>query len=163
MRSPDILGTNWYKFLEENGKVLARESFVLLEREERLGSNLPDYSFIVFPIGKTYEGFIKLYLQRMGILNRPDYVDTRFRIGRALNPDVGERQKDEWWLFDDLERSCGTPVARQLWNAWIECRNHVFHYYIGQATLLNLDEARKKIDQVCSAMEVALQCMNQNK
>lgn len=154
-----LYANSWYTFLEPAARVLVTQSYTLLFREERLQTTLEDYSFIVFPMGKAYEGFIKQYLKAAGIITRPDYNDSKFRIGRALNPDISLRHKDEWWLFDDLERACGNDTARHIWSAWLECRNHIFHYYVGQHEFLTLAQAKKKIDQINTAMTMAMACL----
>jgi hypothetical protein len=156
----DFEDTNWFSLLDTNGQRLVKLSELLYEREERMQTAYESYSFVVFPMAKAYEGFIKLYLKRSGILHRNDYIDVKFRIGRALNPDISERHKNEWWLYDDLERACGKDTARALWNAWIECRNHVFHFYFDEEIEMPLAEAKKKLTQMSIAMAKAMQCLN---
>jgi hypothetical protein len=125
----------------------------------RLQSQLPSYSFVVFPMAKAYEGFLKLYLQKAGLLNRPDYSDAKFRIGRALNPDIADRHRNEWWLYDDLERMCSGAVARDLWDAWIQCRNHVFHFFFDEEREVTLAIAKKRLLQMSAAMDAAMACL----
>lgn len=158
MKIHDFSNANWFPLLDENGRRLVMLSVTLYERELRMKSTLQGYSFLVFPMAKAFEGFIKLYLKQLGLLNRPDYNDSKFRIGRALNPDISEQHKDEWWLYDDVVRSCGEKVARDLWDAWVQCRNRVFHYYFNQESEMNLDQATKKLEQMAQAMESATLC-----
>ncbi|MEP7166960.1 MAG: hypothetical protein ABI758_03215 [Candidatus Woesebacteria bacterium] len=159
MTTFDFAQANWFALLDENGKRLVRLSELLYEREERMQTVFESYSFVVFPMAKAYEGFIKLYLKKTGILHRDDYIDAKFRIGRALNPDISDRHKDEWWLYGDLERLCGKDTSRSLWDAWIECRNHVFHFYFDQEIGMTLEEAKKKLLQMNIAMAKAMQCL----
>jgi hypothetical protein len=162
MEIKDFPQTTWFSLLDENGKRLVQLSIALYEREVRMQSPLESYSFLVFPMAKAFEGFIKLYLKKMGLLNRSDYNDSKFRIGRALNPDISEQQKNEWWLYDDVARQCGEKVARNLWDSWIQCRNRVFHYYFNQETEMSFDQARKKLEQMAKAMEEAMACELKN-
>lgn len=151
--------TLWYGLLSSHGQRLVRLSSYLYEREVRLHTNLSSYSFVVFPMAKAYEGFLKTYLHEMQILPKAGYEDHKFRIGRAMNPDISERHKDEWWLYDDLERVCSRDVARGLWDAWIECRNRLFHFYFDDEVPLPLPIAKKKLLQMHVAMEKAMQCL----
>ena len=151
--------TLWFPLLDENAKRLVMLSEQLYEREIRMHSSFESYSFVVFPMAKAYEGFIKLYLKETGLLDRPDYSDAKFRIGRALNPDISDRHRDEWWLYDDLEHACGKPTARAVWNAWVECRNHVFHFFFNQEVEMTLEQAKKKLLQMSGAMDLAMQCL----
>ena len=159
MTTFDFEKASWFTLLDDNGQRLVKLSEILYEREERMKTMYESYSFVVFPMAKAYEGFIKLYLKKTGILNRSDYIDVKFRIGRALNPDISDRHKDEWWLFDDLERACGKDTARAMWNAWIECRNHVFHFYFDDEIEMDLEEAKNKLIQMNTAMAKAMQCL----
>lgn len=163
MEIKDFTKSNWFALLDENGQRLVHLSIALYEREVRMQTPLESYSFLVFPMAKAYEGFIKLYLKKMGLLNRSDYNDSKFRIGRALNPDISEQHKDEWWLYDDVARSCGEKVSRDLWDAWIQCRNRVFHYYFNQETEMDFDQATKKLFQMAQAMDSAMACEQMKK
>lgn len=131
----------------------------LLVREENSGEHLKDYSFIVFPMAKAYEGFLKDYLFDMGLISQETYHSRRFRIGRALNPDISPNQRDAWWLYDDLVRSCGEEVAQMLWDTWLGCRNHVFHYFPGEKAVMDLAHARKNLARIESSMTMAKECI----
>lgn len=148
----------WFSLLNDHGKRLVMLSEKLYAREVRLHTHYESYTFVVFPMSKAYEGFLKYYLKEMGLLNNPSYSDSKFRIGRALNPDIQERHKDEWWLYDDLERMCSKETARALWNAWLECRNKLFHFYFDDELPLPLPAARKKLLQMSTAMDQAMEC-----
>ncbi len=153
----------WFSLLNEHGKRLIQLSEQLYEREERMHSAYASYSFVVFPMAKAYEGFLKTYLHKVGILPRPGYNEYKFRIGRALNPDISPQHKDEWWLFDDLEQVCSQKVARDMWNAWVQCRNKLFHFYFDDEVPLLLPGAKKKLQQMSDAMDQAMECFVERK
>ena len=71
-------------------------------------------------MAKAYEGFLKYFLLRTQLINEATFNDRRFRIGRALNPDVSPRHQDQYWLYDDVARFCSDGVARELWDTWLE-------------------------------------------
>lgn len=157
-----VLMQPWFQQLSEWQRELIQTSLELYEREERMHSAFSDYSFVVFPISKAFEGFIKQYLFDLGLINAVTYADKRFRIGRALNPDVNPNRRDEWWLFDDVQQMCGRDIARALWQTWLECRNQVFHYFPHNERRLTLDDAASKISMVISTMEQASHCQLKN-
>lgn len=130
----------------------------LAQRELRLRSHWPDYSFLVFPAAKAYEGFLKQYLYDLGLIQETQFRGKNFRIGRALNPDVPAHQRDQWWLFDDVAQRCGPAIARQLWNTWLECRNQVFHFFPHEVKPLTLSKALEKLALVESAIHLAQTC-----
>ena len=77
--------------MEEPMRDLVGESYLLLEREERLNENLHDYSFVVFPMAKAYEGFLKKLFFDLGLINKRQYQGDRFRVGKSLNPNLPTR------------------------------------------------------------------------
>lgn len=74
---------SWYLYLQPPERELIQISLELLAREERLNSSFSDYSFIVFPFAKAYEGFLKKFFYDMSLISRDVYESHRFRIGRA--------------------------------------------------------------------------------
>lgn len=153
-----LLHQDFYRNLSEPHRRLIRTSITVYLEERRAGLRYPDYGFVVFGMAKGYEGFLKEYLLRIGLLSNDGYFDRGFRIGRALNPDVSTNQRDRFWLYDDLARHCSTEVARQIWDAWLECRNQVFHYFPGKDQAMTLLQAGEKIQQLADAMQAAHTC-----
>lgn len=154
----DIEETSWFLFLDEKQKNLVKLSLALWEREKKLNSDLFDYSFILFPMSKAYEGFLKKYLYESGLLSEHMYKSRRFRIGRALNPDVRSEHRDGHWLYDDVARVCGKIVARNIWNVWLKSRNQVFHYFPDNANMLSIDDVGEHLSGVMEAMDQAVSC-----
>ena len=152
---PNFSQMTWINQLATPQQILIRQSFDLYEREISEHSNWQDYSFVLFPIAKAYEGFLKDFLFKLGLLSAHQYQGNHFRIGRALNPDLPERYRDEWWLYDDMTKVCGQQLAREIWNGWLEGRNHVFHYFTKDPIFQSLPEIRKKIAMLANIMQQA--------
>ncbi|MDQ3008593.1 MAG: hypothetical protein M3Q81_03280 [bacterium] len=138
-------------------------SFTLLYREQDSNTRYPDYSFVVFPMAKAYEGFLKSYFFQMGLITKQTYEGRGFRVGRALNPDVRPERRDEEWLYDNVERACSKEVARELWDVWLNCRNQVFHYFPGKENRLTLVQASKYLEAILHAMQRAISCISLSK
>ena len=154
----DYSTSSWFKYLSPRQRDLVRVSYQLLEKQDK-DQPLADYGFLVFSMSKAYEGFLKKYLLDFNLINYKTYQSRRFRIGRSLNPDVNLKQRDEWWLYDDLVKICNEGVARELWQTWLECRNRVFHFFPEQKGQLSLEEATAKLLKISKAMEVAVACL----
>lgn len=154
----DFTTSEWYAFLEEEGRLLVRQSVELYEREVRMRSTYHDYSFVIFPMAKAYEGFLKLFFFRLRLISEEQYMHRNFRIGRSLNPDVNGHQRDEEWLFDDVENLCSPELAKSLWDVWLEARNHLFHYFPDMRYVISLEEAHKLLLETAGAMSEALSC-----
>lgn len=154
----DIISKPWFKQLRKPQQELVRVSILLYEREVRSTVTLSDYSFMIFPMAKAYEGFLKQYLFDCELIDEKTYHSRRFRIGRAINPDVRENQRDELWLYDDLVHLCGQQVAAQLWETWLTCRNRVFHYFPNRKLLFSLDIATEYLELISNTIEDAYAC-----
>ena len=148
----------WFSYLEPRLQVQVKLSEQLFAQATQMDSKLSDYSYLVFPMAKAYEGFLKQFFLDLKLISQKVFVSRRFRIGRSLNPDVNPRHRDEYWLFDDIARVCGQELARDLWNAWLECRNRLFHFFPSGDGSLSLNQATQKLDQLSQVMTRALTC-----
>lgn len=164
---PDLLDwqvfqqADWFRSLPKEIRELLDLTIVLCQQQKNNHSNYFDYSFLVFTAGKAYEGFLKYYLLEVKLIDEQLYKSKRFRIGRALNPDVHQDQRDEFWFYDDLAANCTPELAKQIWTAWLECRNRVFHFFPDDLRGLNLEEALAKVEQIFLAIEASMNCAHQ--
>jgi hypothetical protein len=159
MNISDLTQAAWFEFLEPDQQQAVYTSLELLEREKKLRPDFADFSYVLFPISKAYEGFLKKFLFTQGLISAEVYQGRHFRIGRALNPDISPNQRDQWWLYDDVVRNCGNDLAREMWKSWIECRNHVFHYFPKFKNELSLQKVEDKMAMLISVFEKAQQCV----
>lgn len=67
----------WWEYLEEDLRELLLQSSLLIETAEKWEKELPDgkeqfhdYSFVVFPAAKAYEGFLKKAIFRSWFYHR---------------------------------------------------------------------------------------------
>ena len=151
-------GQDWYVNLSSWQKELVRTTLELLSREERTQSSFTDYSFIIFPMAKAYEGFLKDFFYKVGLISAQTYADKRFRIGKAINPDINPTHRDEEWLYGGITQMCGQELARSMWQTWLECRNQVFHYFPGEEKRLSLGETIHHIEMIADTMNAATRC-----
>ena len=153
-----IQQADWFLSIPTDIRQLLCLTIVLCQDQKHNDLELWDYSFLVFAVAKGYEGFLKYYLFQVGLIDQTVYQSNKFRIGRALNPDVKPDQRDEQWLYDDVARECSPQVARQIWDAWLECRNRVFHYFPQKPSVLSLSEALARINQIFTAIQILSEC-----
>lgn len=149
---------NWYFYLTDWQVQLVEVTSQLVEQHQSNHEKLADYSFLVFPMAKAYEGFLKKFFLDLKLIDRETYEGRRFRIGRALNPDVSTNQRDKHWLYSSLEEICSADTARQLWDGWLHCRNRVFHFFPKDKGLLTYEQAVERIEELNSAMGAAVEC-----
>lgn len=152
---------SWFQYLDPWQKNLVKTSFHLSEQFNN-DNYINDFSFVVFPMAKAYEGFLKKILLDLQLINHKVYYGRRFRIGRALNPDVSPNQRDQWWLFDDLSRIFNQDLAREIWQTWLECRNHVFHFFPNGEKVLSLGEATACLNKMQEVMKQTVELIEKN-
>jgi len=148
----------WLNQVDIIQRQLLIEANYLLQREKntKLNPAVVDYGFLVYPAAKAYEGFLKTYLYRNGLITSDMYQSETFRIGKALNPDLPIRYRENDWVFDDLARLYGEDIPQRLWSTWRKCRNHVFHFKPDKLRFYTLVEAQIKIELIFSTIELVI-------
>lgn len=140
--SPDL-----QKILADGEKLLASA-----------GGGFNDYSFVVFPFAKAYEGFLKKLFFQIGAINEFQFKNDRWRVGRALNPQLEKDLRHEESVYDRIANLCGgTTLPDDLWKAWKRGRNQVFHFFPAEYKPLTFSEAKDIILEIRTAMEKALE------
>jgi len=135
---------------------LAALSLMLVDREKKLQEGLHDYSFIVFPMAKAYEGFLKKVFFDLGFINNRQYRGDRFRIGRALNPNLPKRYRWDW-VWGKMVTFCGgEELPLEMWEVWKRARNRIFHYFPDHQEFISLEEASELVEEVTRIMEKTL-------
>ncbi|MCX6705812.1 MAG: hypothetical protein NTV24_01750 [Candidatus Woesebacteria bacterium] len=143
------------QYLEKDIKELLEESFLLLKLFEEESGKFKDYSFVVFPAAKAYEGFLKKLFLDNGFITQDDYYGKRFRIGKALNPYL-EKEIREESVYDKIVAHCGGKrLANFFWETWKECRNTVFHWFPNEKNIVTLPEAGAKLEMIVKAIDEA--------
>lgn len=129
--SPELKG------LIADGETLLDNIYPEQERVE-----VTDFSFLVFPFAKAYEGFLKKLFFDLGVISHGDYYGDQIRIGRILNPHYTSSKGN---VFPKLCTKTDTPgdtgLPHELWEIWHRGRNRVFHYFPRNFRKLTYEEA----------------------
>lgn len=159
----------WWHYIEEDLQELMVATEFLVNVVKSWGGDLPsgskvfhDYSFVVFPIAKAYEGFLKKVFLDMNFITENDYHGKHFRIGKALNPFLEKKYRSTESVYDRIIMNCGQlnsksgkELADKLWEAWTEGRNLVFHWFPDEKRVVSFPEAEEKINLIIEAMDMA--------
>ena len=132
-------------------KDLIREGNYLISMAETHGYRFKDYSFLVFPYAKAYEGFLKQLFLDLDFISHLDYISDHFRIGKFLSPHLIERLGDRS-IYAKIQRSGGDDLAREIWDVWKRGRNEVFHYYPHNIKKLSFEEAKSLNQEILHTM-----------
>lgn len=153
----------WWHYLDEDLRELLNESVLLLTIFENETSGVTaqikrsfhDYSFVIFPSAKAYEGFLKKIFFDLQFISHDDYYGSRFRIGRALNPSLEEKYAYDSVYRKIVDYTQGKKLADQLWVTWKNCRNLVFHWFPDEKKVISLEEANLRVKDIIDAIEEA--------
>lgn len=152
-----IYEKKWWSYLPEDQKDLLIQSLTLLEREKDQKTTFHDYSFIVFPAAKAYEGFLKKLFWDLGFINEQEYKSDRFRIGKALNPNLEKHLRIES-IYDKLIGFCqDRRLPDFLWQTWKQSRNSLFHWWPKEENFIDLALAEEKLNMIVQAIDKAFE------
>ena len=144
----------WWEYIGEDLRGLLLQSQLLVKESPEWKEKFDDYSFVVFPASKAYEGFLKKLFLDLGFISKDDYFGTRFRIGKALNPNLDKDIREKESVYDRLVEFChGPALADKLWLTWKQCRNSVFHWFPNQKNTVSFEEAKDKVVMVVDAID----------
>lgn len=138
------------KELIENGQ------YLLADAKKRSGQKVHDYSYVVFPFAKCYEGFLKQLFLDLGFINQKQYNSDHFRVGKVLSPNLQKRlgNRSVYKQLCDYQGKCG--LADQLWRVWKTGRNRIFHYFPHNLRAITAAEAEEITGEITGVMEKAV-------
>lgn len=149
-----FLDPDLQKILADGEKLLASAGGVVPAGRQRFN----DYSFIVFPFAKVYEGFLKKLFFQIGAIDEFQFKNDRWRVGRALNPQLEKDLRHDESVYDRIANLCGgTTLPDDLWQAWKRGRNQLFHFFPAEYKALTFPEAKDIILEIRIVMEKALE------
>lgn len=144
------------RYLSQGQKDLLEEGEYLINTVVKEGKySFKDYSFIVFPFAKAYEGFLKQILLDVGFITEYDYNSNHFRLGKVLSPHLQGRLGDRS-VFKKICTAVGCDLSDLIWDTWKIGRNEVFHYFPHNLRSLPLSEAEKITEYIVETMDQVL-------
>jgi hypothetical protein len=150
-----------WSYLQPELKELITDGEIIAEfiKKNKLSDQVTDFSFLVFPFAKAYEGFLKKLFLDLDVIHYDDYYGDEIRIGRLLNPHY---QGEIGHAFEKLcnHSPGGKKTSDKLWEVWKQGRNLIFHYFPHNFKRLTFDEALSVIGQITEAMEFAVLSCN---
>lgn len=145
-----------WAYLPEDLKGLISDGEKLVDHAAYDGTKVSDYSYLVFPFSKAYEGFLKRFFLDLSLIKEDEYYGDDIRIGRILNPHFIHENNNVFNKVCNWGGSGDNVVADALWKAWKRGRNQVFHYFPHNFRKLTFDEALDVIAELLSAMDGAV-------
>ena len=132
------------KYLSGHQSDLVADVEIILGRL-KINDSISDFSFLVSPIAKSYEGYLKDFFLKIGIISNQEYESDRFRVGKTLNPSLRYKRFSVYQKLSDYDDR-GEELAEILWDAWKFGRNEIFHYFPNNYK--NYPEMKPKIESI---------------
>lgn len=110
-----------------------------------------DYSFLVFPFAKAYEGYLKQAFLDCKFISHLDYISDHFRVGKMLSPNLAEKLGDRS-LYKMVAHTTNREFADKVWFTWKFHRNEIFHYYPHNLKAITFEEANHIIQTIVNTM-----------
>jgi hypothetical protein len=152
-----------WQYLLPDMRALLRDGEFLVEDSARHTDEPPtDFSYIVFPFAKLYEGFLKKVFLDIGIIDERDYHSDHFRIGKVLSPNLA-RQLGSRSAYGEISTRYSTELAARLWHTWKEGRNMVFHYFPHNFRCLTRAQAIELVNTLTNTMAESVALMTVGK
>jgi len=114
-------------------------------------NSINDYSFLVAPAAKAYEGYLKDFFLKVGLIDQRQHSSTRFRVGKTLNPSLRFKRFSVFQKLANVH-SDGEELAEILWDGWKFARNEILHYFPKNLKKLTLNEAKDRIALILNAI-----------
>ena len=133
-------------------RALLRDGEFLVEDSLRHHDAPPtDFSYIVFPFAKLFEGFLKKSFLDADIITEKEYKSDHFRIGKVLSPNLVRRLGTSS-AYQQISDRYGKELAARIWHTWKEGRNLVFHYFPHNIRSLTRQEAIEMASTITNTM-----------
>jgi len=152
---------NFWQYLSQNQKDLILEGqYLANEIIKNNAYHFKDYSFLVFPFAKAYEGFLKQLFRDIKFISHLDYISDHLRLGKLLSPNLVNKLGEKS-LYQKIKEKAGVELADKIWHAWKIGRNQVFHYFPHNLKALSFEDAQKIINEILLTMEEAFARLHQ--
>ncbi len=150
----DSYGKFW-EYLSQNQKDLVLEgNFLMNDVIKHTDYVFKDYSFLIFPYAKAYEGYLKKLFLDLKYISHLDYISDHLRLGKLMAPQLvdhlGERS-----LYKQIKEHSTKETADMIWDTWRVGRNQVFHYFPHNTRYVTFEEASSTVNRIIMTMKEA--------
>lgn len=145
--------SQFWAYLSQGQRDLLNEGLYLMDEIIRDHVyQFKDYSFLVFPFAKAYEGFLKQIFKDKGLISRLDYISDHLRLGKLMSPNLiiklGEKS-----LYKKIQERHSVELADKIWRIWKNGRNQIFHYFPHNLKAISFSESRGICMEILRTME----------
>lgn len=152
--------SSFWIYLSQGQQDLVEEGLYLMDDVIKdQAFQFKDYSFLVFPFAKAYEGFLKKIFRDKKLISRLDYISDHLRLGKLMSPNlIGKLGEDSLYL--KIKNQYSQELADKVWNVWKNGRNQIFHYFPHNTKAIAFSEARGICLNIIHTMEEVYEKLN---
>ncbi len=158
----DSYGAFWNYLSQTQKDLILEGGYLMNDIIKHATYQFKDYSFLVFPYAKAYEGFLKTLFKDVGFISHLDYISDHLRLGKLLSPFLIGRLGDRS-LYKKIKEASSQDLADQIWHTWKLGRNEVFHYFPHNLKMVSFAEAQNITNQIVQAMQTAYEKLQPDK
>jgi len=145
----------FWNYLSQTQKDLVLEGrYLMYDVIKDHAYQFKDYSFLVFPFAKAYEGFLKQLFKDVKFISHLDYISDHYRLGKMLSPNLVEKLGDRS-LYIKIKNTTSQEIADRIWQGWKMGRNQIFHYFSHNTKAVTFAYAEVIIEELFKIMEDA--------
>jgi 5-methylcytosine-specific restriction endonuclease McrBC regulatory subunit McrC len=141
----------WQYLSETQRDLILEGQFLMNEIVKNRAYQFKDYSFLIFPFAKAYEGFLKKLFRDLKFISHLDYISDHLRLGKLMSPNLvgklGERS-----LYKKIKEITTKELADRVWDVWRRGRNQIFHYFPHNLKAISFLEAKSLADEFLATM-----------
>jgi len=151
--------SDFWQYLSQNQKDLILEGqYLMNDVIKNRAYHFKDYSFLVFPFAKAYEGFLKQIFKDVKLISHLDYISDHLRLGKLMSPNLVSKLGEKS-LYYKISKKYGCDLADKIWSCWKQGRNQIFHYYPHNLKAVSFRETEKIIDEIIQVMELVFKSL----
>lgn len=151
----------WQYFSENQKELILEGQYLMDDIIKDHAFHFKDYSFLIFPFAKAYEGYLKKLFLDIKFISHLDYISDHLRLGKLMSPNLIAKLGDRS-LYKRIEEKAGKELANQIWETWKIGRNQIFHYFPHNFKAVNFQEAEIIVEKIILAMEASYTNLYQN-
>jgi len=154
MPTKDLYGEFWQYLSQSQKDLILEGQYLMNDVIKDRADHFKDYSFLIFPFAKAYEGFLKQLFLDAKYISHLDYISDHIRLGKLLSPNLVERLGDRS-LYKQTSEKASPELAEKIWQVWKTGRNQVFHYFPHNLKAVTFEEAQQIVNGILVTMQEA--------
>jgi len=148
----DRYGEFWQNLSQTQKDLILEGQYLMNDVIKHNAYQFKDYSFLVFPFAKAYEGFLKQLFKEVKFISHLDYISDHLRLGKLMSPNLEGKLGDRS-LYKKMREAVTSDFAERVWTTWKLGRNQIFHYFPHNLKAVSFTEAEEIIGRIIQTME----------